>query len=243
MKELIKITENDEGVQTVNAKDLHEFLEIKKDFSNWIKYQIESVGFKEELDFSTILARSQNNRKIIEYHITINMAKELSMLARNEKGKKARQYFIECETRLKKVVALTDDEFIEKALSIATKRVGALKLEIEVMTPKALFYDQVTESPDYIDMKQVCKVAGIDLGRNKLFIFLRKVKVLMKNNEPYQSYVDKGFFRLIESSYYDDINDVTRISIKTVVSQKGIEYIIKLINSPRYKIYIDELRK
>lgn len=105
MNELITInssTIDGQAVNTVNARDLHSFLEAKKDFSNWIKDRIEKYGFTENQDYvcSPVLAsegRGGQNR--IDYHLSIDMAKELSMVERNEKGKQARLYFLECERR------------------------------------------------------------------------------------------------------------------------------------------------
>lgn len=100
MNELIAITENSisgQQVQTVNARELHEFLDVGKRFTTWIQDRIEQYGFVENMDFLPILGKSSGGRPSTEYHITIDMAKELSMVERNENGKQARQYFIECE--------------------------------------------------------------------------------------------------------------------------------------------------
>ncbi|WP_375640820.1 MULTISPECIES: antA/AntB antirepressor family protein [unclassified Bartonella] len=126
MNTLIKITEqtiDQETVQAVNARELHTFLEVKSEFRNWIKNRIEEYGFLENKDFisfAKILAKpnaSQENQGFVsfgkdlpkpkggrpstEYHLTLDMAKELSMVERNEKGRQARRYFIECEKKLK----------------------------------------------------------------------------------------------------------------------------------------------
>ncbi|WP_254493840.1 antA/AntB antirepressor family protein [Bartonella sp. B1099] len=126
MNTLIKITEqtiDQETVQTVNARELHAFLEVKSNFRDWIKNRIEEYGFLENKDFisfAKILAKpntSQENQDFVsftqkrvkpkggrpstEYHLTLDMAKELSMVERNEKGRQARRYFIECEKKLK----------------------------------------------------------------------------------------------------------------------------------------------
>lgn len=84
-------------IETVNARELHEFLESKQDFSTWIKNRIDQYGFVDGQDFTTILGKSSGGRPSKEYAISIDMAKELSMVERNDKGKQARQYFIECE--------------------------------------------------------------------------------------------------------------------------------------------------
>lgn len=100
MNELIKI-ENKEGIETVNARELYEFLEVKKDFSDWIKYRIKKYGFQDGHDFTTIQGKSTGGRPSIEYHVIIDMAKELSMVENNDKGREARRYFIECEKIIK----------------------------------------------------------------------------------------------------------------------------------------------
>ncbi len=104
MKEIIAVSQSkmEEGwISTVNARDLHTFIGVKKDFSNWIKDRIEKYGFTEGVDYVTIsrspIQASGNRGASIDYHLTLDMAKELSMVERNEKGKQARLYFLECE--------------------------------------------------------------------------------------------------------------------------------------------------
>lgn len=95
-------TINAETVQTVDARELHEFLGVGKDFSTWIRGRIKTYTFLESIDFIK-LPRSgeQNNNPAIDYFISIDMAKELAMVERTPRGKDARQYFIACEKRLK----------------------------------------------------------------------------------------------------------------------------------------------
>ncbi|EJU34700.1 antA/AntB antirepressor family protein [Capnocytophaga sp. CM59] len=99
MNELIKITERD-GQRAVSARELHQFLEVGRDFSNWIKGRIEEYGFIENQDyevFAQIGENSNGGRPSKEYALTLDMAKELSMVEKTEKGKQARRYFIEME--------------------------------------------------------------------------------------------------------------------------------------------------
>lgn len=93
-------------IKTVNARELHEFLEVGRDFTNWIKGRIEQYGFVEGQDFTPILAKSSGGRPSTEYHTTLDMAKELSMVERNDKGREARRYFIECERQLREATAV-----------------------------------------------------------------------------------------------------------------------------------------
>ncbi|WP_112068364.1 antA/AntB antirepressor family protein [Herbaspirillum rubrisubalbicans] len=97
-------------VQTVNARDLHEFLQVGKDFSTWIKDRIVKYGFVLDQDFTLETNDSPvsgnqkgrgGDRRSVQYHLSLDMAKELAMVERNEKGKQARLYFIECERKAK----------------------------------------------------------------------------------------------------------------------------------------------
>ncbi|WP_375706105.1 antA/AntB antirepressor family protein [Bartonella sp. AA2SXKL] len=109
MNTLIPISEQTVGqeiVQTVNARNLHTFLEAKRDFSNWIKDRIIKYNLEEGIDYILTLAKTGERQNVVlkEYYLTLNVAKELSMLENNKKGREARLYFIECERRLKQVV-------------------------------------------------------------------------------------------------------------------------------------------
>ena len=102
--DLIKIAEEN-GEQLVSARDLHEFLEIKSRFNDWIKNRIEKYDFEENQDFVTItkkLVTAQGNESnYLDYILKLDMAKELSMVENNEKGSQARKYFIEVEKKYK----------------------------------------------------------------------------------------------------------------------------------------------
>lgn len=100
--DLIKI-EARNGIDTVNARELHEFIESKRNFSDWIKQRIEKFNFKENIDYVKVSQISETlggKQKTIEYYLSVNMAKELSMIENNDKGRQARQYFIDCEKKL-----------------------------------------------------------------------------------------------------------------------------------------------
>ena len=115
--ELIKIIER-EGRQLVSGRELHEFLEIGTKYKDWFRRMVE-YGFEEEIDFIRVAQkRATNNLKnpvttVIDHAISIDMAKEISMIQRTEKGKAARQYFINCEKKLKEVKKLSSMELME----------------------------------------------------------------------------------------------------------------------------------
>jgi anti-repressor protein len=103
---LIKVEQNAQGDKVVSARELHEFLEIKSKFADWMQRRIEEYGFVENHDFTVILKNENNlngGNKFKEYAISLDMAKELAMVERNEKGREARQYFIACEKELRAV--------------------------------------------------------------------------------------------------------------------------------------------
>lgn len=100
--------------------------------------------------------------------------------------------------------------------------------QIEKQRPAVEFYQAVTDSKTAIPMGQVAKVLDMGVGRNKLFQFLRDAGVLRSNNEPYQEYIDRGWFRVVEQKFQKPNGD-TEINIKTLVYQKGVEGIRKLL--------------
>ena len=96
------------------------------------------------------------------------------------------------------------------------------------MLPKADFYDAVIESSDTIEMATVAKILNVGIGRNRLFEILREQKVLRDDNTPLQYYVDLKWFKCVESNYKNR-DGVTFVNVKTVVYQKGIDGILKLL--------------
>lgn len=113
---------------------------------------------------------------------------------------------------------------IAHAMLLAGKMIEEQKLLIAEMTPKAEFFDAVTDSATAVDIGTVAKVLNMDIGRTRLFEFLRDEGILMKNNQPYQKYIDCGYFRVIETSYGKP-DGSTHVNFKTVVYQKGIDFI------------------
>lgn len=233
MTDLIKISERDDQ-QVVSARELYNFLGATERFQSWFDRHLQ-FGFIADVDFTSVknfaVVHNGAQKEISDYAISIDMAKELSMLQRSDKGKQARQYFIACEKKLKEQSKNQLPQTFAQALALAAEQ--ALKLEeqqkaIEVMKPKEEFFDAVAGSKDAISMNEVAKVLDIKgMGRNKMFEFLREKKVLMNNNTPYQKYVDCGYFRIVEQKYMKDNEQC--ISIKTLVYQKGIDFIRRLV--------------
>lgn len=146
MGELIPIHNND-GAQAVMGRDLHAFLEVGRDYTNWFK-QMVGYGFVEGQDFTPDLAKSTGGRPRADHIVSLDMAKEISMIQRTDKGKQARQYFIECERRAKEPAQLSPEELMARAIKVADNTIKELEaktadqaLALEAAKPKVEYYD------------------------------------------------------------------------------------------------------
>ena len=242
MNELIQVAERqigDGAIQTVNARDLHAFLGSKRQFADWISERIQKYGFVENQDFAIASQncdakspgqRGGHNKK--EFFLTLDMAKELAMVENNNKGKQARQYFIECERRAKANVidittALADPAKLRTVLLAYTEKVMALEAKVQDQAPKAQFHDAVAEAINCQSVQEIAKVLGT--GPNRLFKFLRDEGLLMRDNLPYQQHLDAGYFRVVEKQYNDGRGESYTYT-RTLVTGKGLAYIQKRLH-------------
>lgn len=180
MNPLIQITCQQVGreqVATINARELHAFLEVGRDFSNWIKDRIEQYGFLEDQDFTLTLAKigERKNVKVTDYHLTLDMAKELAMVERNEKGKQARQYFIDCERRAKAaqpdpMQVLADPAALRQALLTYSERVMHLEAANAEMQPKVDAFSRIAEAEGSLCITSAAK--HLQLQPKVLFAWL-----------------------------------------------------------------------
>jgi anti-repressor protein len=227
MQELIKITEK-KGKKAVSARELYRFLyEDNGHYARWANASIAGNMFAvngEDFEGFAIVA---NGNETIDYALTIDFAKRLSMMARSEKGEQARSYFLQCEKNSQSLLPSNYKEAL-KALLEKVELAEHQALQIEEMTPKADFFDAVTESTDTIDIGSLAKVLNLGIGRTKLFQVLREKKVLMRNNTPFQEYIDRSYFRVVETKFNKPDGSV-HINLKTVVFQKGVDGIRKLL--------------
>ena len=221
--QLIPIQADDNLVQTVSARDLHSWLDIGKDFSTWIKSRIDDYGFTEGTDFTTVKTFPQNGgkgRPAIEYHISLDMAKELSMVERNERGKQARQYFIASDKRravlehkvppqlpdfTNPVIAArawADSEekrlLAERNVEIQRNLLADQEATIEVLQPEAEYAQRIMDSGRLIATNVIAKQLGmsaVTLNRN-----LKAAGVQYRCNGVWVltcKYQDKGYAQIV----------------------------------------------
>ena len=230
MNELIKI-ENRGEKQFISAKELYEKLGMDK--SHWKRWSVNNIEsndfFTENMDYQTFATKANGN-ETKDYWITIDMAKHLCMMSRTTKSHEIREYFIKIEQAWN-----TPEMIMKRALEIANKRAEEATQRLLANEHKIEFYNDVTESKTATDIGTVSKLLNFKgVGRNTLFEILRNKSILQKNNIPFQKYVDHGYFRVIESKWNDHTTGDVKVSFKTVVYQKGIEYISKLLKGLGY---------
>jgi phage antirepressor protein len=238
MNELIKIEVSDINEVIVSARELYKFLNISERFSAWFERMLQ-YGFIENEDYTGVKKPTPvNNGGIMElqdYAMKLDMAKEIAMIQRNEKGKIARQYFIEVEKQFNspELIMAKAIQISNRTIAEQKEKIFLLENKIEEQKPKVRFYDTVTKSETHLNLEQVAKLLNYKgVGRNNLFKILREEDILTMKNFPYQKYVDLEYFKLIEGNYIR--KGQIEVYLQTVVSQKGIEFIDKLLSDLGY---------
>ncbi|WP_294707530.1 antA/AntB antirepressor family protein [uncultured Fusobacterium sp.] len=235
MENLIKIEERN-GEQLVSGRELHKFLEIKARFNDWFPRMCE-YGFIENKDYIAITQKrvtaQGNETTYTDYLMKISMAKELSMLQRNERGKQAREYFIKCEEAWN-----SEDMVLARALQIQNKKILGYKEHIEVLenkikedAPRVSFAETIEKASDCILVREFSKIIaneGIHLGEKSLYKWFREKGFIFKNStEPMQSAVQRGLFKVSERVIKAVTGDIVRSTTK--ITGKGQIYFLGLL--------------
>lgn len=240
MNELIKITEYN-GNQAVSARDLHKFLEITERFSSWFERMLQ-YGFVENQDFTSAksftLVNNGAQREIDDYALTLDCAKEISMIQRSKKGKEAREYFIECEKQLRSGKFALPTTYKEALQSLlieveAKERLQAQNelqaKELEKQAPKVAYYDEVLTSQSTYNANQIAKELGMSaVTLNKK---LHELKVQYKQGGQwllYHPHQNKGYTKTVTYTYTDSKGE-TCTNSSTVWTEKGRAFIHSLI--------------
>lgn len=233
-QELIPVTENENNEVVVSGRDLHEFLGIKTPYKDWFPRMME-YGFEETIDFNPHIfeqVRLEGNRNvrrdILDHILKLDMAKEISMIQRNDKGKQARQYFLKIEK------AWNSPEMIMKrALQFADKKIFTLEEKIQQDKPKVLFADAVDSSTSSVLVGELAKLIsqnGYDIGQNRLFEWLRDNGFLIRRkgetfNLPTQRSMDQGLMD-IKKRTINNADGSIRTTRTTKITGKGQQYFI-----------------
>lgn len=221
MNELIRVTTNTRQEPIVSGRDLHDFLEVGSNYTTWFKRMTE-YGFEEGRDFIPILEESTGGRPSEDHALKLDTAKEISMIQRNEKGKEARQYFIQVEKEFN-----SPEKIMARALRIADETINTLKLvnsnlvtQTAIMAPKAEYFDEMVDRNLLTSFRDTAKMYEI---KEKTFIsYLMEKKYLYRDGKgKLTPYADKnnGLFEVKES-----INNKTGWSgTQTMITPKGRE--------------------
>lgn len=238
MNELIRITEQN-GQQLVSARDLHQFLESKQEFANWIKNRIDKYDFTEGVDFISFdnsIKRETGATIRKEYGLTIDTAKELAMVEGNEKGKQARRYFIEQDNEYRKMrTANQVPGSFRDALLLAAQQqeeIEKQKALIALQAPKVLFAQAVETSQKSIligEMAKILKQNGVEMGEKRFFAWLREHGYLCSHgeryNQPTQRAMELELFEMKKTTITKPTGEVI-VTTTTKVSGKGQIYFV-----------------
>lgn len=216
--------------QLVSARDLHKGLGLTGRFSRWFKTN--SEFFKENTDFykctSSTVVNNGAVRILDDYLLTISMAKQLAMMARTERSKLYREYFLDLERKWN-----SPEEVVKRGYAILQDENTQLRIENKTMKPKALFADAVSVSKKTIligDLAKILKQNGVNIGSIRLFRWLRKHGYLIKRdasdyNMPTQKSMERGLFE-IKETVIPHRDGHTTISKTPKVTGKGQIYFV-----------------
>lgn len=225
---------NEVQIRCENDQLLVTSLQVAKDFSKEHKSVLRSIENLAAQNCATknLFYEIDYENRGKKYPMYLMTRDGFTLLAMGFTGKDALEWkmkYIQAFNEMER--KLNDPMFlVKKSMKYLEEKCNALLEENQEMKPKAEFFDQVASSKTAIQMAEVAKVLNYPgYGRNRLFEFLRNKKVLMTNNIPYQKYVDCGYFRVIEQKFSKPNGD-TAINIKTLVYQKGINFIKKLLD-------------
>ena len=225
--QLVTLNENQEPI--VSGRTLHKELGVQTEYKKWFGRMAE-YGFTEGDDFVRVTQKWDTPggiQNVTDHALKLDMAKEIAMIQRTEKGKQVRQYFIQVERDYN-----SPEKIMARALNIANTRLSLLETTLEQMKPKALFADAVAASKTSILIGELAKIItqnGYNIGQNRLFGWLRDRGYLHRGgssrNLPTQRYMEMGLFEIKETTHTNPDGTVL-ITQTTKVTGKGQQYFI-----------------
>ena len=230
MNNLLKIEVNKNGEPTVSGRMLHNFLEVKEKYTQWFNRMCEA-GFKQNIDFISFSEKTekpQGGRPSIDHQLTLDMAKHLAMMQRNEKGMIARQYFIDIGKKWN-----SPEMVMSRALTIANKnllmkdeQILKLTTENQIMKPKADYFDELVDRNTLTNFRDTAKM--LHIGQKYFINWLLERKFVYRNIkgklQPYSQFIasdsnSKGYFEVKEQKAKDD----SWSGIQTLITPRGRE--------------------
>lgn len=235
MNEVIKVTVNENHEPVVSGRQLHEALGVKTEYRKWFGRMAE-YGFEENQDFARVTQKCPTPgglQDMTDHIIKLDMAKEIAMIQRTDKGKEVRQYFIQVEKDFN-----SPEKIMARALLMADKKIHKLETQIEADKPKVLFADAVSASHTSILVGELAKLIsqnGYKIGANRLFSWMRENGYLIKRkgsdwNMPTQRSMDLKLFEIKETNVQHADGHIT-VNKTPKVTGKGQQYFIsKFLN-------------
>jgi len=231
MTNIIQITQtqiNGADVNSVNSRDIYEYLDIATRYSMWIQRAIEKYDFEENIDFTTIITDPKSGKR--DFVVSIDMAKELCMVSDTQKGKETRKYFIEAEKQLKQqnfTIPQSYAEALRLSADLAEKNTQ-LTQTIKNKDDVILAVADLNIKAGNVSFADFAKnLAIVNMGRNNVIKFCKARGYLRDNTEPYQPFVNRGYF--VRKPSKEKINGEVRYT--TFLTPRGTVWLTKIIKA------------
>lgn len=229
MNNLIEIKTNEKMEVVVSGRELHQKLGIETRYNDWFKRMID-YGFTENIDFTAITQKrvtaQGNETTFLDHAIKLDMAKEICMIQRNEKGKMFRQYFIQVEKDYN-----SPEKTMARALLYSKQQIENLQAKIEQDSPRVSFAETIEKSSSCILVREFSKILSnehIHIGQNKLYELFRQWGYILQNStEPTQRAVEQGLFKVNERCVKSVVGDI--LTKTTMITGKGQLFLLDKI--------------
>ncbi len=237
MNNLINVTLNENQEPVVSGRQLHQALGVKTRYNDWFNRMID-YGFAENEDYLAITQKrvtAQNNETTFNDHVLkLDMAKEIAMIQRTDKGKEVRQYFIQVEKDFN-----SPEKIMARALKIADRKIIKLEATIEEQRPKVIFANAVSASHTSIlvgDFAKLMRQNGLNFGQNRMFAWLRENGYLISRkgnswNMPTQKAMDLGLFEIKETTINHSDGHISINKTPKITGKGQLYFADKLLNN------------
>lgn len=230
MNELIPTSQNATGEITLSGRDLHEFLEVQTPYKKWFDRMAE-YGFEENVDFVAVGQKSPiangGFQERTDHQIKLDMAKEIAMIQRSEKGKEARQYFLQIEKLWN-----SPEMVIKRAMDFQQQKIVQLEAKVKADEKKVFLAEAIQVSENAVLIKDLATILcqrGLNIGQNRLFEILREKGYLLSSNaywnKPSQKAMEMKLFE-VTTRLHTSSDGSTYLKYTPKVTGKGQFYFI-----------------